>query len=368
MYSFTNFSKAFNNIDPFILLRKLEHNGVRGAPLKLLESYLTNRFQYTKVNDVKSDLKPVKMGVPQGSLLGPLLFLIYINDITKATNYKIRLFADDSCISIEHNNPIILQNIVNTELEKINNWLEINKLFLNYKKTTYLIFTNQQHQHQFNITVNNNIISQSHQTKYLGVILDDKMLWNHHTNHIKSKLARNNYALAKLRGFFNETTMKIIYYSLIYPFLQYCISSWGKAAGTHMEPLEKLQKQSIRHICKKPPRTHTNDLFHAQEILKLKEIYKYQVAKLIYRNNKNASIGDTQLKTIQSVHQYNTRLAANFNFYRPKSNTNTKIKSYSYQGPIIWEEIPLTIKESTTPIIFKIQLKRHFLESYVELS
>ena len=92
------------------------------------------------------------------------------------------------------------------------------------------------------------------------------------------------------------------------------------------------------------------------------------LAKLIYKNCKDSLIGDTQLKTIQSVHQYNTRLAANFNFYQPKRNTNTKIKSFRYQGPSIWQEIPLATKEIKTPIIFSIQLTRHFLESYVELS
>ena len=172
---FLDLAKAFNTVNHDILIYKLEKYGIRGPPLLLLSSFLYNRYQSTTVNNVHSSLKVVNCGVPQGSSLGPLLFLLYINDLPLCTNLKVTLFADDACLSFSHHNAVVLEQIVNAELVKVSHWLISNKLFINYSKSNYLIFTKKQIKNKFNVILDNTMIDQVHSTKYLEIIINDKL-------------------------------------------------------------------------------------------------------------------------------------------------------------------------------------------------
>ena len=174
----------------------------------LFKSYLDNRVQYTNVNSVKSSLRNVKHGVPQGSCLGPLLFLIYINDLPKCTSLNVTLFADDACLSFQHSDPVQLESIVNTELDKVSTWLNKSKLFINHAKSKFLIFTNKKIRHCFSIKVQNIKLEQDHHAKYLGITVDDKLNWKSHIAKIKSKLSRSSYIIWKLKPFVNTSTLK----------------------------------------------------------------------------------------------------------------------------------------------------------------
>ena len=164
-------------------------------------------------------------------------------------------------MSFEHKDPLYVERVVNSELEKIKNWLDTNKLFINHAKSNFIIFSNLKLKHRFSIKLDNVEISQSHNTKYLGVIIDDKLNWKDHISNLRSKLARNSYAITKLKPYLDENTLKMIYYSLVYPHIQYCISTWGYAAPTNLDPIVKLQKRVVRSICHMPARSHTNPLF-----------------------------------------------------------------------------------------------------------
>ena len=361
---FIDLAKAFNTVDPYILLSKLEKYGIRGPPLKLLKSYLTSRLQYTKINNTNSNLMEINIGVPQGSSLGPLLFLVYINDLPLYTKLKVRLFADDACLSYSNDNPKDLEEVINFELRKVHQWLLDNKLFLNYNKSTYLIFTNKKIQHKFNIKIEQNKIEESNSTKYLGVTIDNKLNWKPHILNLKSKLAKNNYLLFKLGNYVNQNTLRTVYYSLIHPFLQYCISTWGSCARSNLGILERLQKQSIRNICHQPRLTHTTPLFLSLSTLKLSDIYKLQVAKLIYNNLQNNIIGENSLVKLADKHNYNTRASAANNFYQHKVNTNVGLRSFSHQGPAIWKDIPKQVKDSVNINQFKTKYKTFLLQTY----
>ena len=152
---FLDLAKAFNTVDHCILIKKLEKCGVRGIALEIFKSFLAKRKQFTTVNGQKSTAKHIETGVPQGSTLGPLLFLVYINDLPFASTMKVRLFADDACLSVEHKNPETLELIVNKEPLKVQNWLDNNKLFINYSKSNFLIFTKRKLSHQFKIKLGN---------------------------------------------------------------------------------------------------------------------------------------------------------------------------------------------------------------------
>ena len=267
-------------------------------------------------------------------------------------------------MSYSNDNPNTLEEVINYELTKVYKWLLDNKLFLNYNKSTYLIFTNKKIHHKFNIKVKQNEIKESTFTKYLGITIDNKLNWKPHILNLKSKLARNNYLLFKLSKYVNQSTLRTVYYSLIHPFLQYCISTWGSSAKSNLNLLERLQKQAVRNIFHKSRLTHTTPLFLSLNTLKLADIYKLQVAKLIYNRSRNNTIGENSLVKLEDKHNYNTRASASNNFYHHTVYTNVGLRSLSHQGPTIWKDIPKQIKDSININQFTTNYKRVLLQTY----
>ena len=360
---FLDLAKAFNTVNHEILLTKLNKCGVRGITLKLFESFLGNRKQFTTINNHSSSLESIDTGVPQGSTLGPLLFLIYINDLPTATTMKVRLFADDACLSMEHNDPSTLQLLVNRELSKVHCWLDTNKLFINYSKSNFLIFTNKKHNHIFDLKIGLETIHQKCSTKYLGIILDDKLTWEPHIENLKTKLARTCYIFYKLKNYVNENTLKMVYYSLVYPHLQYGITSWGKAAGYLIKKIITMQKSIVKIICRKGKREPSTPLFFRLGMLKLEDVYKLQLSKLVHKYKNESLIGEGRLVRLRDVHSYNTRLAANSNYFIPRRNKDVGRNCFSCSGPTIWQNVPSNLKALSFES-FKLRLKNHLLEMY----
>ena len=201
---FLDLAKAFNTVNHEILIKKLEKYGIRGPPLTLIENYLKDREQTTNINNYKSNRLTINVGVPQGSCLGPLLFLLYINDMHLCTKFNIKLFADDACLSLNNKNPNILEAEINKELENVNRWLQNNKLFLNYSKSHYLIFNKSKKKPKLNIFINNNLLKQQDKIKYLGILIDQKLNWKPHINKLKSNLSKTCFLLAKLKPYTNK--------------------------------------------------------------------------------------------------------------------------------------------------------------------
>ena len=323
------------------------------------KSFLENRSQWTSVGTVKSDLKLINVGVPQGSSLGPLLFLFYINDLPLSTKLKVRLFADDACLSYQHSDATSLNNIINQELNKVSHWLHLNKLFINYSKSSYLIFNRTKLHHKFHITIDNKELQHNTSTKYLGVIIDDKLNWKPHITQLTSKLSRNCYALTKLKAYVDEPTLKTVYYGLIYPHIQYCISSYGNTAASNLESIIKLHKRVIRNICDRPARSDTHQLFCHLQMLKIKDIHKLQLAKLMHKYKDKYDIGNNHSVKLSDQHNYNTRLSSNDNYFMPRSRTNLGLRSFRYNGPKLWQTVPLELKNLNFPL-----LKKNLLDRY----
>ena len=243
---FIDLAKAFDTVDHGILIAKLANYGIRGVPAELIKSYLGDRCQTTVSNGTKSDPKVVTCGVPQGSILGPLLFSLYINDIPNVSSFHISLFADDACLLLSNSCPQRLEFFVNNELIKVNDWLKVNKLSVNYNKTNYIIFTKRKAKFKFNIKLEGHTIERVTNIKYLGVILNEKLHWAPHIHHIKNKISKSAYLISKLRHYVNLDTLKMVYYSLVYSHLIYCITSWGGAPTTVLQPILVLQRKIIR--------------------------------------------------------------------------------------------------------------------------
>ena len=188
---FLDLAKAFDSVSHEILLRKLWKYGIRGTALSFFKSYLSGRSQFTKIGCVNSRLINILFGVPQGSILGPLLFLVFINDLPSATNFFIKLFADDTFLCAQDKDLIRLENTVNVELKKVFSWLASNKLTLNVSKSKYMLtLKNKSLQPCFDLKINNEPLEECSSYKYLGVYIDKNLTWKTHVENVCKKVAK----------------------------------------------------------------------------------------------------------------------------------------------------------------------------------
>ena len=220
---FLDFSKAFDTVNHEILLRKLYSYGIRGIAHEWLKSYLDCRSQYVVFNEAKSKPMNITCGVPQGSILGPLLFLLYINDMPTVSNILFPiLFADDTNVFMSEKNVDDLISSVHKEMVNVTEWLNANKLSLNVSKTYYIIFRSQGMRNPVVTTpliIKDETIKRDHKTKFLGVILDEKLTWADHILYIKGKLAKGLGIICKARKLLNAQTLRTLYHCFVYPYI-----------------------------------------------------------------------------------------------------------------------------------------------------
>lgn len=250
---FIDLSKAFDTISHDKLLIKLEHYGIRGNANRLIASYLTNRQQYVSVLGEESDKLPVLVGVPQGSVLGPLLFLIYINDISNTTSLgKFVLFADDTNIFIVDKSIENLYKKANSILKSVYEYMKCNLLHINIKKCCYIHFTPpgfKEDKNTYNdnaIILNNAVIKRVSETKFLGVIIDSDLNWKPHQSYLTTKLKCEVGKLCRMRRFIPKELYNDIYHTLFESHLTYGISVWGALSNNRLDQIFKIQKKCVR--------------------------------------------------------------------------------------------------------------------------
>ena len=248
---FIDLQKAFDTVDHSILLSKLGHYGIRGVANNWFRSYLSDRKQFVSINDEKSDMAPMNYGVPQGSVLGPLLFLIYINDLHNAIIYsKTCHFADDTAILYANHSLKQLQKHVNIDLKHLCHWLKANKISLNAGKTELMIFRNPHRliDYDLKIKINGKIIIPSSKVKYLGVILDPHLNGSAHVNYIAPKLNRAVGMLSKLRHFVSNQTAMNVYHAIFGSIMNYGCLTWAQNPNSHVFRIGKIQNKAIKII------------------------------------------------------------------------------------------------------------------------
>ncbi len=248
---FVDLEKAFDTVNHAILTKKLRHYGIRGIANNWFISYLSGRQQCVSLNGENSCYRNITCGVPQGSILGPLLFLIYINDRHYAIgNSLVHHFADDTNLLCSHKDPKVLRKMLNTDLRDLFSWLCSNRLSLNVSKTEFIIFKPPKMRLSQRITLklNGTTLYESHHIKYLGLIMDDKLTWSSHIKELSKKLCKSVGILHKLKSLCPEQVLMSIYYSLVHSHISYGLMVWGTAHDKIKDQIVKLQKRAIRII------------------------------------------------------------------------------------------------------------------------
>ena len=345
---FIDFSKAFDTVNHKILLAKLSKYGIRGQSLDWFVSYLTNRLQFVQVNNQKSSLLTMTCGVPQGSTLGPLLFLIYINDIVNCSSIlSFRLFADDTNIFYANRDVKELEVVMNCELQKLFDYCALNKLSVNMNKTNFMVVTSIKKKH-FSINIHN--IERKNCIKYLGIYLDEHLNWKNQIAHVNSKIAKNIGIFYKLRNLLNIKMLKQLYYNLNYPYLTYGIMSWGITYATNLTKIRTKQNKCIRSIFFANHMESPNIYYKLLGILNFDCIVKFKIVLFAKKLSNDASkfpyLFHNYLIPISDIHNYNTRLSASDNFYRPNARTSYGQFTFKFTTSKLWTSVPTHLKQS----------------------
>ena len=238
---FIDFKKAFDTVDHNILIKKLLHYGIRGLAKNWVCSYLENRRQYVCIHDSNSECLDVKCGVPQGSILGPALFILYVNDMCNVSkSLKSNLFAEDTNLLYAGKDLDEVCKIILRELNILHIWFQVNKLSLNVAKTNFMIFGNKRFEENYMISINGMNINRVYVTKFLGVHIDSKLNWNEHIyliSVIKTKVAKNVSIMNRVKHCLICSALYSLYCTLILPYLNYCCEIWGNTYKSRIHPL-----------------------------------------------------------------------------------------------------------------------------------
>ena len=385
---FVDLEKAFDTVHHDILCEKLKFYGLRGKVNSLLKSYLSNREQFVTINGSDSDMKDLSCGVPQGSSLGPLLFLLYINDFRLCLEKtSCGHFADDTFIIYNSKKLKTIETIINTELKQVIKWLGLSKLSLNAAKTELIFFHSKQRPTNYDsisIRFNGIKLTPVDHVKYLGMYLDSYLSWEYHIHELSKKLSRANGILSKLRYNAPFHVCLQVYYAIFYSFLIYGCNVWGLTTKENIEKIEVLQKKCVRILTFSPFNSHTHDIFKDLGVLKVRDVIEMHQLKLVFDFFNCGLPSDLMtLFTPASVVHPTQVLNSSLNnlLYIPKINTTTYgNKSLKYQCAILWNKCfkngSVQVKDPSQPnshirlsnikskFNFNNALKRHFLYQY----
>ena len=361
---FLDLKKAFDTVDYDILFMKLEIIGFTGPALQLIRSYLSDRSQFIEAVGHKSDYCDLSLGVPQGSVLGPLLFLLYINDMPLVSNFSTVLFADDACLYCENSDLFALNTSVSAEMEKVYEWLIANKLSLNLVKTKYVIFTTAAKQLQtatFQIAIRGSVIERSPSMRYLGVVIDQCLTFKPHIAQLRSRLSRNVGLFWKLRRVCGRKLLIQLYYVLIDSLLSYANIIWCATYPSSTKPLYLLQKKALKILSYVHPKQPGSHLFQRYGVLSVYQLHFRQLALHMYDhiNDMNPIALRICIQPVNPI-QLTRRQLQNIS-NPPTCRTNFNRHSVACTAPKAWSQIPSEIRNIPRRSGFALAIRNHIV-------
>ena len=341
---FIDLKKAFDTVDHNILLSKLEHYGIRGVANNWFSSYLSNRQQHVSIEGFNSSKLSVNIGVPQGSVLGPLLFLIYLNDLHKSIIHSsVHHFADDTNLLLVDKSPKTISKKLNADLRKLCNWLKANKIALNVAKTELIIFRhpNKKLLYDLVIKLDGKRLQPVHSIKYLGLQIDETLSFQKHLTSLSRKLSRSNSMLAKIRHFVPPDTLKSIYHSIFASHMSYGCIVWGQKGNPNCHKIYSLQNSALRLISFSDFRARTNLIYQNLNILSLSKLVFLLNCLLVHSqltNNIPIGLRNTFVPT-NRVHNHATRHASQSIVTPVTRTTKYGLYSITYQCASSWNKL-----------------------------
>ena len=340
---FLDISKAFDTVRHDILLGKLCNAGIRGITNDWFRTYLADRTQYVSLGSCNSTLSPIMNGIPQGSILGPLLFNLFINDVTFASKkLKYILFADDTTVLMSNSSLSTLVSELNQELINISNWMNENCLKINVKKTNFILFgptivTNVKNPQLFYDSV---LIPRVNDIKFLGVIVSSTLKWKNHIVYISKKISKNLGAINKIKHLFPFSIVLSLYYTLIYPYLLYCIIVWGTNIKSNMNILKKCQNNFLRILYNMPYFVHITQFYNMSKLLPIQHIYILRILLFFHKIIILKKHLYFQKFLIKSNTVVNKTTRHSQDFYLYPQRTIISLKSIFVLGLKIWLSLP----------------------------
>jgi hypothetical protein len=384
---FFDLKKAFDVCSHDILLMKLSKMGVTGAALEWFRSYLSDRSQSVDINGNLSRLRKIKISILQGSILGPILFLCYINDLYLATSLFTLMFADDTFSLKSGSDLKTLISLVNAEINKMALWFRANKLAVNISKTKYIIFRmkgkkidvdmpdllydQNEPGTDFDISLittleryhDNHQLTEGRAYKLLGIYLDEHLTLDTHTNHIVSKLSRSLYCIKQAKHIIPTLGLKALYFALIHSHLTYCTSIMHSTTQKNRNKIMKIQKKAVRIMTNSSYNAHTKPIYTEHCILPYDLLIKQSQLLFMHSiayNYAPCSFDGVWIRNIDRDPNLNLRNANDFFLEHPR--TETFKRSTLYSLPLAWNELNVELKLQQNRMTFKWALKAHLLD------
>ena len=351
-----DFKKAFDLVDHQILIDKLKIYGIKDEALSWFNTYLTNRKQQVAINNCKSDFKQISYGVPQGSILGPLLFLLFINDLPLYTsNVFTDLYADDTTLYDVQDSMEQIENNLQSSLNNLQIWCRNNGMILNSSKTKVMLVTTYQKRQRLtndhlDLTYNKESLNMISNDKILGVFVDNNLTWSNHIKHLTKKIASSIWLLSKIKKFLSQAHRVQFYKSYIQPHIDFCNIVWGSSSESNKLKIFRLQKRACKVILD----YNVDDSIEAMNSLKIMSIYdrlylrKAKFMFKVYNNIAPAYISENF--TLRNNENTNIQLRSSSAgcFIPPKPRTECFKQSLKYSGCLIWNSLPEEVKNAQT--------------------